>query len=88
MDNDLSGYGSDNTAEFLEYDTRLGPGGRWNMDPVWDVSQSPYTVFDNDPINMADINGDEATDGDTKSNDTKSITTPKKGVHIVPAAPF
>lgn len=44
------------TAEFWQYDSRLGR--RWNTDPVVDASQSPYACFNNNPIFFSDPNGD------------------------------
>jgi len=48
------------SAEYWEYDSRIGR--RWNVDPMtakypW---QSPYACFNNNPILYNDINGDEA----------------------------
>jgi hypothetical protein len=47
------------TAEYWEYDSRIGR--RWNVDPVPDESQSPYATFDNNPISITDVNGDCTT---------------------------
>jgi hypothetical protein len=47
------------TAEFWEYDTRLGR--RWNLDPVDQISISNYVAFRNNPIFYIDPNGDEPT---------------------------
>jgi RHS repeat-associated protein len=56
-DNEIAGVGNHNTAEFWEYDTRVGR--RWNVDPLahkfpW---QSPYCAMDNNPINKIDPDG-------------------------------
>ncbi|MBS1637737.1 MAG: hypothetical protein JST26_17610 [Bacteroidetes bacterium] len=56
---DLSGMpivGASSTAEYWEYDGRLGR--RWNIDPVLDEGLSPYATFANNPILMSDPNGD------------------------------
>ena len=45
------------TAEFWEYDSRLGR--RWNLDPVDQISISNYACFGNNPIFFIDKNGDE-----------------------------
>ncbi|MFZ1634300.1 MAG: hypothetical protein WAT43_10540 [Chitinophagales bacterium] len=45
-----------NTAEFWEYDTRLGR--RCNLDPKGFTSIRPYAVFVNNPIIFIDDNGD------------------------------
>lgn len=44
------------TAEYWEYDSRIAR--RWNVDPVPDETQSPYAVFDNNPIAVTDVDGD------------------------------
>jgi hypothetical protein len=43
------------SAEFWEYDTRLGR--RWNSDPVINSSESPYSTMSNNPIYYNDPNG-------------------------------
>ncbi len=55
--NEISGMGNHNTAEFWEYDTRLGR--RWNLDPVDQISVSNYAVFANNPIVLTDVDGDQ-----------------------------
>lgn len=54
-DNDVYGEGDAYTAEFWEYDPRLGR--RWNVDPMPTDYQSPYVTFDNDPIFYKDPSG-------------------------------
>src|SRR5690554_3614816 len=53
--NEISGMGNHNTAEFWEYDTRLGR--RWNVDPVDQISVSNYAVNGNNPIWAYDVLG-------------------------------
>jgi hypothetical protein len=55
-DNEVSGIGNINTAEYWEYDTRLGR--RWNVDPVFKEWESSYSCFSDNPLNLIDINGD------------------------------
>ncbi len=55
-DDEVSGAGNTMTAEFWEYDARLGR--RWNLDPKPDISISGYACFRNNPIGYFDINGD------------------------------
>lgn len=43
------------SAEFWEYDTRLGR--RWEQDPIMEASLSPYSVFRDSPIQYADPSG-------------------------------
>lgn len=58
-DDEVAGVGNINTAEFWEYDTRLGR--RWNLDPVVKPWMSSYHAFSNKPIWNIDPNG--ANDG-------------------------
>lgn len=51
--------GNLNAAEFWEYDTRLGR--RWNIDPVVKPWESSYAAFSDDPIIIADPDGDDGT---------------------------
>ncbi|MFN6328023.1 MAG: hypothetical protein ACK4WA_04575, partial [Chitinophagales bacterium] len=39
-DNEVYGEGNLNTAEFWQYDTRIGR--RWNVDPKLKIWESPY----------------------------------------------
>ncbi len=52
---EVSGKGNSYTAEFWQYDSRLGR--RWNVDPVIKPYRSPYDAFSNNPIIMIDPNG-------------------------------
>src|SRR5690606_10828536 len=55
--NEISGIGNHNTAEFWEYDTRLGR--RWNIDPKAHLAPgwSPYRAFCDTPILYSDPDG-------------------------------
>jgi hypothetical protein len=53
---EISGSGNHNTAEYWEYDTRLGR--RWNLDPKPTVGLSDYACFANNPIWFNDVLGD------------------------------
>lgn len=74
-DNEIYGPGNSYTAEFWQYDPRLGR--RWNIDPMsfkypW---QSPYVAFNNNPIFYNDplgLEGEEPKDGDTRTNNGRS----------------
>ncbi len=44
------------TAEYWEYDSRIGR--RWNLDPKPRVGVSDYSTFDDNPISYDDPNGD------------------------------
>ncbi len=64
------------TAEFWEYDTRLGR--RWNVDPVVKEFESSYGVFRNNPIVLKDPNGNEVINGDQiKANEKKELRDSK-----------
>lgn len=80
--NEIAGIGNHNTAEFWEYDTRLGR--RWNVDPVDQISISNYAVNSNSQIMMNDPDGDVTGDyystegkylGKDERNDNKVYTT-------------
>jgi RHS repeat-associated protein len=68
------------TAEYWEYDARLGR--RWNLDPVVSATQSPYSVFNNNPICFVDPSGLEATGAGDKPKKPQgdSSPDPDKGV--------
>jgi hypothetical protein len=55
-DNEVLGEGVSLTAEFWQYDTRLGR--RWNVDPVFKEYESPYACFAGNPVWFADMKGD------------------------------
>jgi RHS repeat-associated protein len=54
-DNQIYGSGNSYTAEFWQYDARLGR--RWNVDTVDQISLSNYSCFANNPIFFIDPNG-------------------------------
>jgi len=56
-DDEISGKGNMMTAEYWEYDTRLGR--RWNIDPKTKEYFSPYFTFAGNPILHNDIKGDD-----------------------------
>ncbi len=55
-DDEVSGSGNTNTAEYWEYDCRLGR--RWNLDPKPNPSLSSYACFGNNPVWVSDPKGD------------------------------
>ncbi len=62
-DDEVYGSGNINTAEFWQYDTRLGR--RWNVDPVVKPWESGYATFYNNPIAVIDplgLSGTTTTD--------------------------
>jgi hypothetical protein len=57
-DNEVNGQGNSYTAEYWQYDSRLGR--RWNLDPKSHESWSPYSTFYNNPISYTDVKGDSS----------------------------
>ena len=55
-DDEIAGSGNSYTAEFWQYDSRLGR--RWNQDPKPNPSISNYAVFAGNPILYSDPLGD------------------------------
>jgi RHS repeat-associated protein len=52
---EIKGVGNSYTADFWEYDPRLGR--RWNVDPVTKAYEGSYTVLANNPISLIDPKG-------------------------------
>jgi hypothetical protein len=57
-DNEIYGEGNSYSAEYWQYDARLGR--RWNVDPKGTEGVSNYSAFANNPIWHSDIKGDTA----------------------------
>ncbi len=74
QDDEVYGNGNLNTAEFWEYDTRLGR--RWNLDPINQPWQSLYSALNNSPICFFDRRGNisspSAAPTDANGHKTKS----------------
>jgi RHS repeat-associated protein len=72
-DKEINSVGNIYTAQFWEYDSRLGR--RWNVDPVKQIHISDYAVFNNSPLILVDIKGDKVDlsrfMNKDKQNDTK-----------------
>ena len=60
-DNEVLGDGASFSAEFWQYDSRLGR--RWNLDPVFKEYESPYACFAGNPVRFADPKGDSVING-------------------------
>jgi hypothetical protein len=56
QDDEVAGNGNSYTAEFWQYDSRLGR--RLNIDPRQNSSQGPYVVFNLNPTVFIDVHGD------------------------------
>lgn len=54
-DDEIYGAGNSYSAEFWQYDARIGR--RWNVDPVIKHGTSLYSTFSNNPIIMVDPSG-------------------------------
>ena len=84
-DNEVKGEGNSYTAEFWQYDVRLGR--RWNIDPVVKSFESSYACFNDNPIRVLDPNGDDGfidkdgnylgDDGNKDSHETRVISKDK-----------
>ena len=58
-DDEIMGEGNSYTAEYWEYDSRLGR--RWNLDPIIKEHESSFASFSNNPIWFKDPNGADTT---------------------------
>ncbi len=73
-DDEIYGKGNATSAEYWEYDTRLGR--RWNVDPINKPWQSDYLCLSNSPISKVDFNGDDDYfNADGSYNKLKSTKT-------------
>jgi hypothetical protein len=81
-DDEVSGAGNTMTAEFWEYDARLGR--RWNMDPEFKRFPwlSPFNTFENNPILKNDPNGDSPPDNSEIKSTVNSISKNRKSYTI------
>jgi RHS repeat-associated protein len=52
---EVAGEGNSYTAEYWQYDARLGR--RWNVDPITKPYESPFVGLGNNPISVLDPNG-------------------------------
>jgi hypothetical protein len=58
-DDEISGAGNSYSAEFWQYDSRLGR--RWNIDPITKPNEAPYAAFANNPIWFVDKLGNDTS---------------------------
>ena len=68
-DNEVFGEVANYSAEFWQYDSRLGR--RWNVDPIFKEYESPYACFAGNPVWFADPKGDSSV------VDAKGFSTPQ-----------
>lgn len=66
-DDEISGEGNSYTAEFWQYDPRLGR--RWNRDPIVKYHESPYASFANNPIWFSDPFGLDSISANASSEE-------------------
>jgi len=59
QDDEVSGVGNHVSFGNQGYSPRLGK--RWNQDKVEHIDFSPYVTFANDPVNKADLDGNQET---------------------------
>lgn len=64
---EVSGSGNHYTAEYWEYDPRLGK--RWNPDPVEKTHESPYAAFANNPMMFIDPDGRDTSFASKETKD-------------------
>ena len=70
-DNEIYGEGKSYTAEFWQYDSRLGR--RWNVDQVRNPWISSYAPFSNNPIIFIDPDGNNPIDPRTGQSVTLNL---------------
>ncbi|MCB0738966.1 MAG: hypothetical protein KDC92_15765 [Bacteroidetes bacterium] len=93
-DDEVYGAGNSTTADYWQYDTRLGR--RWNLDPLGYEWQSGYSTFNNNPVYFSDpfgLEGEPANEeqeegeGDTKGFEScDGCGTKEKPVQLEGAA--
>jgi hypothetical protein len=78
-DNEIYGEGNSYTAEYWQYDARLGR--RWNVDPRPNPSISTYATFANNPLLYNDKYGDTVRSNNLSSyNKTAMLPLTKSSV--------
>jgi RHS repeat-associated protein len=75
-DDEIYGAGNSYSAEYWQYDSRLGR--RWNLDPKPQIMISDYACFGNNPINFIDLKGDEFDPASQKRVDKHKEKTEKR----------
>lgn len=84
-DNEVYGEGNAYSAEYWEYDPRLGR--RWNVDPMFVDApwQSPYSVFNNNPLNIVDPTGawgEEPQKANVQEGDGPSVFAKRNNITL------
>lgn len=78
-DDEVAGAGNTMTAEFWEYDSRLGR--RWNLDPESMTDISEYAVFANNPNYFTDPFGNTLDIGKNMQSKKDVLSLVSKGNH-------
>jgi RHS repeat-associated protein len=78
-DDEISGSGNSYTAEYWQYDSRLGR--RWNTDPIKKHNESSYACFSNNPIFLIDPTGADTISINNKGKVSGIIAA--KGNHVL-----
>jgi hypothetical protein len=73
-DDEIYGAGNSYSAEYWQYDARLGR--RWNVDPRPNPSISVYACFGNNPIWFSDVKGDTIKIADPSSESGTFVYSP------------
>ena len=82
MNNEVKGgLGNSYSAQFWEYDSRIGR--RWNLDSSPSIGTSQYSAFMNNPIRLIDPLGDTAIVGTATENIVKVGATEYKKEDLV-----
>lgn len=68
------------TAEFWEYDSRIGR--RWNIDPVTKQHESPYSAFANNPLWFRDTKGADTITFNNSGKETSRFYTKNSTRHV------
>ncbi len=77
-DDEMKGAGNSYTAEFWQYDSRLGR--RWNRDPINYPWQSSYATFNNNPVFFVDPSGLEGVNPQEDAKGEKGSVAPNGGI--------
>ncbi len=77
---ELTGSGNSYTAEFWQYDARIGR--RWNVDIVIKTPLSGYSTFANNPVWFKDPNGADSIFYNQDGTEIKQRRVKVKGDHI------
>lgn len=79
-DDEIYGPGNAYSAQYWEYDARLGR--RWNLDPIPYPFQSSYCVFNNNPIYFVDPEGLEGQKPNKSNKINFGLFTIEKRQHL------